>query len=278
MISPRQMDVLEAIARFGYLTAGQILGLGIYSDRASLYDALRALGRQGLISSTQPQPKPGAGRFPGVYALAKAGAVLIGDLEGRLVVPLRGAVRGSPPLDIEHRTAIVDVHLSMAAWVKAQGHTLTRFTPDFAPSGQRGRRATAISTPYGDYTPDALAVLDCADGIRRPCVIEVYRGGMSGRASYLLRKLPKDLVSFYTDEVAEALDGRGSAARLLVVVEGAHLRDEVLAKRPEPDLFGWQFTLIKTLEELSAFGEDWWGPDGQKYALVPTARLEHYVA
>ncbi len=275
MISPRQMDILEAIARFGYLTARQILGLGIYSDLASLYDALRALSRQGLISSTQPQPKPGAGRFPGVYALSKAGAALIGDLEGRLVAPLRGAVRGSPPLDIEHRTAIVDVHLAMAAWAKAQGHTLTRFTPDFAPSGQRGRRATVIPTPDGDYTPDALAVLDCADGIRRPCVIEVYRGGMTGRAGYLLRKLPKDLVSFYSDEVAEALDGRGSAPRLLVVVDGARLRDEVLAKRPEPDLPGWRFTFIKALDELSVFGEGWWGFDGQRHRLCPATPLRN---
>jgi len=55
MISGRQIDILSALAVYGYLTAPQILKLRTYSDKASLYAALANLDRLGLIAGTAPQ-------------------------------------------------------------------------------------------------------------------------------------------------------------------------------------------------------------------------------
>jgi len=272
MIAGRHVDILEAVARFGYLTPNQMLGLGLYSDKSSLYAALDALSGRGLLARTEPVSKFGMGRFPGVYALTRSGAEMAGLALDEAVRPLRGARSSEPPLDAEHRTAIVEVHIALAAWAEAEGHSLQKFLPDFAPSGQRGRRATAIPTPHGDYTPDALAVLACGDGIMRPLVIEVYRGGLSGRSSYLRRKLPADLRAFHTPEVAKSLCSDGSkewsAPRLVVVVETDRLRKEILAVPPEPALLGWGFAYFKALPDLKPdFRGGWWRSDGHQEAL-----------
>jgi hypothetical protein len=263
MIAGKQLDILDALARYGYLTAPQIMKLGLYRDKASLYGALSNLGRLHLILGTEPQALPGAGRFPAVYALTAKGAEEIGCAIDRAVKPLRGAKPGKPPLDVEHRTAIVDCHIALNAWAETAGHRLAWFTPDFAPSSLHGRRATAIRTASGDYTPDALAVLDCADGIKRPLVFEVYRGGLTDRPQYLRAKLPNDLRAFAMPELRESvragLEGTFSAPRLLVITASDKLRDSVLSNPPAPELPGWGFTFLKTLAEIEVdFGGGWW--------------------
>jgi DNA-binding PadR family transcriptional regulator len=263
MISSRQIDILSALAVYGYLTAPQILKLGTYSDKASLYAALASLDRLGLIAGTAPQAMPGAGRFPGVYALTTRGAEEIGAALETVVKPLRGAKSSAPPLDVAHRTAIVDCHIALRSWSEAAGHRVAWFVPDFAPSAQAGRRATAIRTEYGDYAPDALAVLDCADGIRRPLVLEVYRGGITDRPGYMLGKLPDVLRAVTTAAVKDALGSQigcqVSAVRLLVVTASEKLRDSALTRPPAPELPGWAYTFLKSLGEVEAdFGDGWW--------------------
>lgn len=259
----KALEILAALARYGYLTPQQIQRLGIYGDKASLYAALRRLTGHGLASGTAPQSLPGAGRFPAVYALTPKGAEHVGLALDELVLPLRGATPGAPPLDVEHRTAIVDCHIALDAWAATAGHTVGHFLPDFARGGRKGRRATAITTPHGDYTPDALAWIDGADGVRRPLVLEVYRGGLTDRPGYLLKKLPDNLRHVATDAVRDRL-GQGyagtiSAPRLLVVTATPALRDAVLAKPPAPELPAWRVTFIKSLDEVAAdFGTGWW--------------------
>lgn len=259
----KALEILEGLSHYGYLTPQQIQRLRIYGDKASLYAALRRLTGLGLVSGTAPQSLPGAGRFPAVYALTPKGAEHLCLAVDELVLPLRGARPGAPPLDVEHRTAIVDCHIALDAWAAGAGHRVAAFLPDFARGGRKGRRATAIITPYGDYTPDALAWLDGPDGVRRPLVLEVYRGGLTDRPGYLLRKLPENLHHVATDAVRDRLRqghaGEISAARLLVVTATPALRDAVLTKHPAPDLPAWRVTFIKSLDEVTAdFGAGWW--------------------
>lgn len=272
----KRLDILEALARYGYLTPQQIQRLGIYGDKASLYAALRSLKGLGLASGTAPQSRPGEGRFPGVYALTPKGAEHVGLALDELVLPLRGARPGGPPLDVEHRTAIVDCHIALDAWAATAGHTVGHFLPDFARSTRKGRRATAITTGSGDYCADALAWLDGADGVRRPLVLEVYRGGVRERPGYLLKKLPEDLRHVATDEVrgwfAKGYTGKLSALRLLVVTATPALRDVVLAKPPVPELPAWRVTYLKSLDEVAVdFGAGWWRMGGRQEPLIPQA-------
>lgn len=269
-ITGRRVEVLAALGRFGYLTAAQMLRLGLYSDKKSLYDALRALSRLGLVVNSPPYPKSGQGRGPAVYGLTKEGADLAELPKGETILA-RGLNSGKVPPTIEHRTAIVDAHIGLATWAPTEGHALERFTSDHAPSGTHGRRATAIETPGGAYTPDALAVLACADGMRRPLVIEVYRGGVKGRPSYVREKLPQDLAAFATDQTAEAF-GEGipntSAPRLLLLLESERMRTSLLDLPPAPEAPGWQVTYLKTFDEFAASPHaGWWRIGGRQEAL-----------
>ena len=261
MITEKRAALLEALGLYGYLTPQQMLfSLGLFSDENSLRSALDAMKRQGLVSSCKPWPKPGEGRFPSVFSLTAAGAALIEappELRGRPLKP-------DPPADIEHRVAIVQSHIALRAWATRAGHQVTGFVPDFARSPERDRKATGIKTPLGIYTPDALMGLVGNDGTFRPLVIEVYRGGITGRATYLRRKLPEAVQQIGTREVQAAHappDQRRSAARLLVIVDSDPLLTSLKRSLPDPDLPGWDLTFIKTLDQVAVDPyRRWWRP------------------
>jgi hypothetical protein len=209
----------------------------------------------------------------GLQVVTGQGDAYAGLASGTPVLALRGAKRREPPLDVEHRTAIVDVHIGLRIWAESAGHAVISFTADFERSAFQGRKATCIRTSHGDYTPDALALIEGADGIKRPLVIEVYRGGVAGRASYLLGKIPQDLRHFEDAALLDALvpldaGNDWSRPRLLIVVSDERLRDSLLKSPPISTTDAWGATYIKTLAELfSSFQDGWWKASGQRESL-----------
>lgn len=263
VITQKQTDILAALARYGYLTVRQIQKLGSYSDRKSLYGALALLNDRKLVAGAEVPACSAALRFPGVYSLTALGAKEIGAATDCVLKPLRIARPGASFLDALQRTAIVDCHIALDAWAADAGHVVEHFIPDFAPSHHVGRRATAMHVEHGSYAPDAVALLACADGVKRPLVIEVYRGGAADRPGYVQSKLPDMLRMLRLEGVRLAMrcltSGETAAPRLLIVAATDTLRDSLLDRPPSPELPEWSRVYIKTLGEIEFdFAGEWW--------------------
>ncbi len=274
MITGKQLDILQALARYGCLTVRQFQRLGIYNDKARLSGALSQLGRLKLIAGTETQNASGAVRFPRVYTLTAAGAVKIGVPAESILKPLRAARPGAPLLDLAYRTAIVDCHIGLSLWAAEAGHAVEHFIPDFAPHTDAGRRAMATYIEHGAYAPDAVALLACADGVKRPLVLEIYRGGMTDRPGYMLSKLPEVLRMLRPDGVRNAMTalttGEIAAPRLLIITATDTLRDALLDRPPAPELPGWQASYLKTLTEIEFdFAGEWWRVPRRREPLLP---------
>lgn len=80
--SPLQQEILEALAKFGYLTVDQLLYVGIGSESTYINKLLRNLRtdfEKPLIHSNTFGIHPKLGRLPSVHSLSKQGAKLLCD-------------------------------------------------------------------------------------------------------------------------------------------------------------------------------------------------------
>lgn len=197
ILSPHRYRVLEALAKYRYMTSDQFVSVGISENRDSVNENIlpplhkRSVGK--LINFAEFGIEPGRGRRPRVYFLTKAGAQVLADFErcdiSEITFPAGGVQYTN---DYDHRKAYVDYLISFHKWIEAvDGDILDeRHYFDFVGSNRRGtesRAETRVEFSGGYIIPDGLAHFQ-ALGKARAVAVEIHRRTSPKRCADQLRR------------------------------------------------------------------------------------------
>lgn len=188
-LTQTQENVLYSLSVYRYLTAEQMVRIGVTKDKRHLYSVLTNLLSVGQKDKPERRPKEigeldfgirvGQGRLPRLYYLTKKGAELLSlarsDLQSIKEVKRPTKFNN----DYFHRVYTVDCHIALRAFAEAEGHEVRYFKSyfDFTEKSQVWPHPkTRIAMRTGFVDPDGLTVLDCSDGVERLFAIEMANG------------------------------------------------------------------------------------------------------
>lgn len=257
--------VLEQLAVYRYLTAPQLLRLGVTQSRDHLWERLRWLERRGLIGRQRFGVDPNAGKMPDILWLTASGAEYVPDT----IAPEGHRPQGSA--DIRHRVATVDMLIALRMWAAAHGWHIPWLKTDFDP-GKPGHKATSVPLKSGEpYIPDAVALLTAQAGKPYPLVLEVYRGGWRNDIGHFKRQLPR-LIQAADSEAVESAHAFPTLARYLLTFHTADMLRQALAALPDPRSDRWEaFFFAEHGAVVGDFVGAWRDVSGRPKRLFKTA-------
>ena len=273
-VSATEDAILDALARYQFLTAPQLLGLRVTSDRSHLYAALAKLKRRRppAVASLSFGSIPGRGRLADINLLTPPGARLIEERERdtcQVLVHKRPSVFRN---DYDHRVGCVGFHIALERWAGENGQQIDFFDTYYDPvsGGGRGiKTAPKTRIPYsgGAIVPDAVFALIGADGVTRLCVYELYCGRRTKRVEDQLR-------AYFQALEEDAIEERyhyDNAARILLVFADQTALDLVrdrLANHPKLATVNECFYLATRAASEADVRKCWTRFDGEAVALL----------
>ena len=233
-LSPTGFKVLLALAEYRFLTAPQLIEIGVAKDRGYLGQVLTSLlsvrKKQGAM---QRQPKEigeldfgvlvGRGRLPRVYFLTARGAELIATIDPNQPPARypRRVVRYQN--DYHHRIATVDFHIALRAWANEHSQQLTWVRQYFDWTGQRDgaqpHTETRIKLTDRNINPDTIFKLS-DEATERVFCVEIVNGMDTGR---VVKQMRNYCLGLDDGRINKSLNLGDRAVRLLFVFEHERL-------------------------------------------------------
>lgn len=272
-ISLCQEKVLTALATYKFLTTGQLLFLGIMSDRANMNKQLAELRNRNksLIGSITFGVHPKMGKLESVHYLTPCGSSLLQDCFGEdYPIRLPKGNNGLFQQDYFHRINTINVHIAFNNWAIRNGLKLLFFRTYFdklSSGKEKGYRAeSAMLIGTNEYLiADALCVLQ-TNRREELYAIEMYNGNDTNR---VYGSLFAHLQALNNGQPSEQF-GLEYGSRVLCVFEKQIYMVQAMKRIFEDARFeiAKPYFLFKSLEELSVEPFfDWWFFDGTKASL-----------
>lgn len=261
-ISEVQLQILEQLNNFRFLTVKQMIELGIAKNKETISRNIRILtdkeGKNGHIGFIDFGTFPTIGRLARIHYLLKKGAILLSEAlqidESEINHP-KGVKMFSR--DYFHRLQTIDLHISARKFSKQYSLVFDFFHTYYEHTGanhsnnpnQPKRQAlTKIALQDSYFIPDCIFQMTDIDGKKWLFTGEIYRGHTTQRTQ---KQLLKHLVSLQYASISNTY-GYHRAVKVLIVCEeqGAML---ALQKRLRNDpLFNnvASFFLFATLEQI----------------------------
>ena len=180
------LQVMEHLHAYRFLTAPQLLRLGVASHVNSLRRTLRRFetGRK-YVDWAEFGVLPRIGRLPRVYYLTERGARYLAEawrVEPAEINYPRGVKLFSR--DYFHRGATIDFHIELRRFAAQYGLTVEVFHSYFDTAGanrnenpaDRLRHLSKVPLEDSFFIPDAIFAVRASDGSRYLFVLEVYNG------------------------------------------------------------------------------------------------------
>ena len=284
-LTQQQQSVLEALAEFRYLTAHQMLDMGISKNIRSLRN--NTLNR--LINTHRKAIKshdfgwiPQRGRLARVYYLTGYGTELLADvlrIDPASIEYPKGGIQFSS--DYTHRINYIDFHIAFKRWAEKENKDVDFFYSYFDKVGSQraGKvRSTAKTrvlltrTVYKQqdekpFIPDVLTRYQDGDKSRL-VAIEIHNGTHSKRITHqLLEHLEAIEQGIFSHKYEHA-----KANFVLSVHENQSTLDSVkrrLMERPEFKKFLPLFLFNQQDQAKADFAKGWTLADGNKTILFP---------
>jgi hypothetical protein len=262
-LSAVEERLLESLSIYRYLTADQMVRLGVSRDKRHLYNVLGRLLSAGRapkeIGELDFGAVPGKGRLSRLYFLTKRGARLLEnarkDLEN---VPY--VVRATKfNQDYWHRVYTVDFHIALRAFAAAECHNIRYFKTYFEYARQN-QPVTRVKLNYGGIVPDAVSMLDCFDGYERLIVVEMANGSDIGRIE---KQIERYLEAIQQQAIERAVGAaEETPARILFVFEYANTLQKLrnrIGRDQRLELYSKYFFCkpLDGLHDPSKFRENW---------------------
>ncbi len=186
ILNNNKIKTLESFRTYRYLTARQMVKLGIYKTEKGLRDK--------ILSKLKAKPYPliksvdfgfvaGKGRLPQLHYLTKRGALTLADLHGvgldEVPYPI-GAVQFSR--DYFHRTEFISLHIALRQYAEATGQEVEFFHSYFDSTGNQRQknsqlvRDTQVQLNGETIIPDGNFRLAMSDGQKRLFTLELHKG------------------------------------------------------------------------------------------------------
>lgn len=263
-----QGNVLEALARYKFLTMSQMLKLNIgttqynYLSRQikSLNDRKKAL----IKRQSYQAPQVSKGRIEGMYFLTKRGhETLVYDLhidKEKIKMPIGKTMAYR---DYFHRKYTIDYQIALDKWAKANNANIPFFDTYFDKIGNNRvsknlRSKTRITFSDSEYfIPDGVYFVE-KEGKKRLHLMEMYNGKDTGRVVKQLHKHGKAL-SFKYSHKQFNIDENISYT-IALVFEFESIMKATIDRIQEDGSFVSiaQYFLCKTLQEVNEGKLDMW--------------------
>lgn len=195
VISDLKVSVLQALARYRFLTAAQMLDSGIQATTGHLYATLREMRgkRASPIHHLDFGVRPGIGRLPALYFLTENGAKILREAGQGDAIDAPRNVRLFNN-DYFHRVATVDAHIALDKMAKTRGTRVNWCKRYFDRGIDRKRPATSVDVEEGkSIVPDLVASITSEDDRERVFVIEICRKSSTQRVVEQLLAYPPAL-------------------------------------------------------------------------------------
>ena len=262
-LTETEFRILDGLRVYRYLTAKQMLRLGVTKNQARLYAVLRGLteGKRPCVGVMRHGVLPGHGRLPHCHYLTRKGAALLAEAlqtdPAEIPYP-----KSAAPIRTHyfHRLHCIDVEISVRLWAAANGVTVDYYHAYFDVSGanrSKGkaprRSLTKIDLKDGTgIIPDAVFQLSWPTGEVRLFVLEVYNQNRTKRMH--------DKLAEYRYALGEGAINRQfdypHAPRILAVFENERFLDLTRTRMAESGAFGKDFASFFFLATLSQVEDD----------------------
>lgn len=291
-ISPAQQDVLEALARYWFLTVPQMLRLGVSKSEASLRKNMIAdlkTRRYKSPLSTSHGPAIEAkdlGRWqsiPHVHTLTKVGAELLADLRrvepSEIKFPMGGAQFSRQYF---HRIAQIDFHIALRLWADLEGSTVHVADMDFEKEGaQRSGGQTAKTKVAIDHAsfiiPDGIfGVVDVenqpllyaleihSETDTRYITDQLMRHGSALINGSIGKKYNQNISNFVLSVMEDTRAGKNAEANEVAAAKRVKAVQKRMLHQPYFQSFG-QGYFFNTIHQVRRdIREGWTTADGQK--------------
>ena len=269
-LSELQLQILEKLARYKYLTASQLHQLGTARRLNSVREGVRKLAapkRRALIGRLSFPVVPGVGRLANVAYLKPTGVSFLVEYLGHDPEKIRYPKQHNPffSRDYFHRLAIVDFQIGLDQYADAHRFEVERFEADFDYVGSnrtgtvRRESKTKIwldATRNDFLIPDAAFILSLGGDKPVFGLLEVHRGRDSKRSVGQLLTHARAMEDGAPTEKYNLMVGN----RVFCLYEHMSIRN-VVAERVRTDerFAGFRDRFcFATLEEMSAdWGRAW---------------------
>jgi len=196
VLSERPHQALEALATYRYLTAKQLVSLGIAASPTVARDHVLSKLKQGrypLVKTKDFGRWPGYGRLPHIHYLSPRGVKYLAEVNAVPEKSIRypkGGVQFTR--DLFHRIAVIDCHIAIRKWAEQQGYEITHAALYFDKHGAQRGQGQVCDTRLelgnmGIIEPDGIFVLR-RDEFVVPLILEVHRYPDSKRIAEQLSK------------------------------------------------------------------------------------------
>jgi hypothetical protein len=214
-ITPRDLEILQALATARYLTAPQIQALywrarkgGEYGTLKACQRRLRLLTTHALLRRIDQPVRRGEGPRPYIYALDRAGAELVSQELGLALEELdwkSKAAEANYPF-MEHLLATHDFRIALTRACETHGFTLETWLDEKVLKQEEMRDYVLLKSVSGAaqrvaVIPDAFFVLKTAQRIGRFC-LEIDRG--------MVTVAPKSAERGWTQKIRAYLEHQAS--------------------------------------------------------------------
>ena len=194
VLSERPHQALEALAIYRYLTAKQLVRIGIAaSDTVARDHVLKKLkaGRYPFIGTKDFGQWPGYGRLPHVHYLTPRGVKYLAEAQGvteKTIKYPKGGVQFTR--DLFHRLGTIDCHIAIRQWARKNGYDIDQadlyFDKNNAQRGNNKICATRLNLgPRGIIEPDGILILKRGETIA-PIIVEMHHGDNTARIAQQL--------------------------------------------------------------------------------------------
>jgi len=267
-LTETEFRILKALRVYRYLTAKQLIRLGVTKNQSRLYAVLRGLtgGNRPFVGAMKHGVLPGHGRLPHSHYLTRKGAQLLADAlqidPAEVPYP-----KSAAPIRTHffHRLHCIDCEISVRLWAKAEDVTIDFYHSYFDVTGANRGRAlgprralTKIDLKHGNaIIPDAVFQLTWPTGECRLFVMEVYNQNRTKRMH--------DKLAEYRYAIGEGAINKQfnyeHAPRILAIFENENFLNLTQKRMKKSGAFTPDFApffFLGTLEGLAAgFQHDW---------------------
>ena len=276
-LTETQIRILEELARYKFLTAAQMVRLGITSQLPSIYRASKPLteGRSALVGKKEFPPTPGLGRPSAIYYLRDKGARFLTDALHHRPDRIR-MTKNTQTLfarDYTHRIQTLDFHIAWSTYAAGRDFETFPFVTyfDFEGSNHGGERRLRAQTRMevegfanGFIVPDAhFGYRDPATGRDQFFLVEIARKRDTG---YIMRQILGHAMAINQGSSLQVFHPK-ILPRVLYVfeIEGT-MKSAVARFRNDPNfgaLHEW-FAFGTIDDAVTNFESAWRSPDGQR--------------
>ena len=271
-------NILEALARFKYLTPKQFMKIGVGTSQITyLRKNLQYLRerRKPLISCHSFNfPDPKKGRIESLHFLKPHGKkACLEELfleEDEIRMPIGNSIAYK---DYFHRVTTIWFHIALWQWANSHGRNITLFDTYFDKTGNNRvsgnlRAKNRLTLANGEYLiPDATIILEHTDGNKELFLFEMHRGDDAGRA---IRQIYKHCKAQYLGS-PQTEYGLQQPYQILIIFEFERCMNATIKQaQTHPRLANMlEYFLCKTQDEIlnSDFCEGWITLSGKRVEL-----------